>query len=265
MKTKLSELLGRYVLITGITLGSLLLSQESSADDIYKAVRGPTSWQLDSRVTFAKNEQISQKARTANGNIILKYWNGDEFGWWGFLNLPYKSIDAESGSSAGLGDILLGGGPIGRIQIGKSNDLHWISYVGLALPTGDDESEPVLGNGRTDIKIGLTGTYLAKDKRYEVDGIVERNLTGKNDSGVNPPDETYLGLLGGGEIAENLRFATGPTYRIKNNGDYRVDWKAALKYTVSPRLHFELAGERTIDGHDIPETTGVGLYMRYNF
>src|SRR3989344_7046130 len=180
MKNRLKDIVGKYVLIAGITLGFLLPLQKASADDISKGMRGPTNWQLDSRVTFVENEQ---KTKTTAGNLILKYWDGDKFGWWGFLNLLYKNVDALSSSSRGFGDISLGGGPRGRL-----NNFHWLSYVGLALPTGDDQSKPTLGNGRLDTKVGLLGTYLTSDKKYELDGILEHTFTGKNNSGVNPPD-----------------------------------------------------------------------------
>lgn len=257
MENKLINSIRNGALIVGITLGSLLPFQKASADDIYKGMRGPTNWQLDSRVSYSENEQ---KVKTTTGNLILKYWNGDEFGWWGFLNLPYKSIDISDKSSNGFGDISSGIGLRGRV-----NNFHWFSYAGLTFPTGDDESKPALGNGRLDTKIGLLGTYLTSDKKHELDGILERNITGKDNSGVNPLDETYIGLLGGGKVTEKLRFVTGPTSLIKDNGDYIANWRAILRYTISSQLHFELIGDNGIDGHNIPESTGIGLYVRRNF
>lgn len=257
MKNKLMNHIRKGVLIAGITLGSLLPFQKASADDIYKGMRGPTNWQLDSRVSYFENEQ---KIKTTTGNLILKYWDGDEFGWFGFCNLPYKDINTVYGSATGFGDVSFGIGPRGRL-----GNFHWVLYGGFTFPTGDDKSKPTLGNGRLDTKIGLLGTYLTSDKKYELDGIVERNFTGKNNSGVNPSDETYFGLLGGGEITKKLRFATGPTSLIKDDGDYIVSWRAVLRYTVSPKLHFELIGDKGIDGHNVPESTGIGFYIRYNF
>lgn len=257
MKNKLRDIISKGVLIAGITLGSLLPFQKASADDIYKGMRGPTNWQLDYRVSYFENEQ---KIKATTGNLILKYWDGDEFGWFGFCNLPYKNIDAPSSSSLGFSDISAGFGPRGRLD-----NLHWSSYISFTFPTGDDESKPALGNGRLDTKIGLLGTYLTTDKRYELDGVVERNFTGENDSEINPPNETYIGLLGGGAVMENLRFVTGATSLVKDNGDYMTNWRAVLRYTVSPKLHFELVGDRAIDGHNMSESTGIGFYVRYNF
>ena len=256
MKDGLMKYIRRGVIIAGITLVSLIPFQKISADDIYKGIRGPTSWQLDSRVSYFENEH---KSNTTTGNIILKYWKGDEFGLISFLNLPYKNINSLGKSSIGVGDISLGCGPRGRLD-----NFHWISYVSTTFPTGDDKSKPTLGNGRLDIKTGLLGTYITSDKRYELDGIVERNFTGKNDSGLNSSDETYIGILGGREITKKLRFVTGTTCLVKDNGNYITNWRVIIRYTVSPKLHFELAGDKGIDGYNVPKSTGIGFYMRNN-
>ena len=150
-------------IITGFTLCSLLQSQKVNADDIYKGVRGPTNWQLDFRGSYFENEQ---RIKTITSNVLLKHWDGDKFGLWGFLNLPYKWINTPDKSSNGLGDISFGIGPRWKIK-----NSHWLSYVGLIFPTGDEKSKPVLGNGGLDAKIGLLGTYLTNDKKYELDLI----------------------------------------------------------------------------------------------
>src|SRR3972149_2946900 len=114
------------------------LPQEAQADDIFKAMRGPTDWQLDSRVAYSRN---SQGVAAVAGNAILKYWNGSGHGWWGFLNLPYRAISSQNSSSAGPGDVSLGTGPRG-----SAGNFHVFSYLGLTFPTGDEESKPALGN-----------------------------------------------------------------------------------------------------------------------
>lgn len=251
MKNKLVNHIIKSALIAGIGLSSL-----AHADDIYKGVRGPTNIQLDSRVSYTENEQ---NVKMTIGNVILKYWDGDKLGIWGFLNLPYKNISNPSKSAQGLGDVFLGAGPRGRIK-----ELHWISYAGAILPTGDKKSKPSLGNGRTDTKIGLIGTYLRNDKKYELDGIIEKSFTGENDSGVNPPDELYVGMLGGGKITKKLRFATGATALIKSNHDNVVNLKAVFRYILSPKLHFEFALDKGVSGKNIPKSKSVGFYMRNN-
>lgn len=257
MENKLIVDIKKGILITAITLSSLLPSEKAIADGIYKGMRGPTNWQLDSRITYSKNEE---RTKTITGNLILKYWDGNEFGWFGFFGLPYKNIDAPSSSLTGFGDISLGGGPRGKLD-----NFHCVSYIGFTLPSGDEESKPALGAGRIDTKIGLLGTYLTDDKKYELDGIVERNFTGKNNSGINPPDETYVGLVAGRELTKKLRFVTGPTGLIKDSGDYIINWRAVLRYIVSPKLHFELTVDKGINGRNVPESNGIGFFVRYNF
>jgi len=241
--------------MSGISLCSLLFSLTTNADDIYKGVKGPTNWQLDSRISYSKNQR---KVRTTTLNSILKYWDGDKFGLFGFLNLPYKNVDALD-NSMGFGDISLGIGPRGRLD-----DFHLISYTSFILPTGDEESKPTLSNGRLDTKLGLLGTYFTNDRKYEVDSTIEYNFTGENSSGVNPPNETYIGMLGCREITKRLRFATGFTGLIKNNGDYSTNWRSVSRYTISPRLHFEFTIDKGIRNKNIPKSTGIGAYMRSN-
>ena len=207
MKNKLMNKIIKKVLITSVTLSLLFPFQKTSADDIYKGVRGPTNWQLDSRVSYFENEQ---RIKTTTGNLILKYWNGNKFGLWGFCNLPYKNINTLDKSSKGFGDISLGIGPRGRL-----NNFHWFSYVGFTIPTGDNKSKPTLGNGRLDTKIGILGTYLTPNKKYELDCMIEHNFIGKNNSEVNFPNEPYMGILVGREIPKKLKLATGLTSIIK--------------------------------------------------
>ncbi|MBI2129309.1 hypothetical protein HYU07_03645 [Candidatus Woesearchaeota archaeon] len=223
----------------GLCLMTALLSNVR-ADDIFKGLRGPTNWQLDERIAYSRNEK---NVETVTNNLILKYWDGDEFGKFGFISLPYKFIDSTNLSENGLSDISIGAGPRGR-----------------TFPTGNKG----LGNERYDLKTSILATYLTADKKYGLDGILEYAFTGENKKDINPPNETYLGLLAGRKITDKIRFATGPTSTVKDNGDYIANWRAVIRYTVSPKLHFELVGDKGIDGHNIPESTGIGLYVRRN-
>lgn len=61
-----------------LALASLSIAK---ADDIFKGVKGPTNFQLDERVTYSRNER---NIETITTNLILKYWDGNEIGRWGF-------------------------------------------------------------------------------------------------------------------------------------------------------------------------------------
>ena len=257
MKNKLMNNIIKNVLITNVTLSLLSIFQKTSADDIYKGVRGPTNWQLDSRMSYFENEQ---GIKTTTGNLILKYWNGKKFGLWGFCNLPYKNINTLDKSFKGFGDVSLGIGPRGTFD-----NFHWLSYASFIFPRGGDKSKQSLSNNRLDTKIGILGTYITSNKKYELDCIIEHNFTGKNNSEVNFPNETYIGMLGGKEITKKLKFATGLTSLIKDNSDYTLNWRAVFRYSISPKLHFELVGDKGIKGNNVPKSTGIGFYARYNF
>jgi hypothetical protein len=250
--------LRNYILALSLALVTTFSysSSKAYADDIFKGVKGPTNWQTDERVSLSKNEK---NVKTLTNNLILKYWDGKELGKYGFLSLPYSFIDSPDGSDNGLGDISVGFGPRGAIK-----NLHWFLYETFTLPTGDSEGKIKLGNGRVDTKFSGLATYMTSDKTLEIDGSLEYNFTGKNKGGVNPPNEVSMGLLGGGRFTNRIRFATGVTGLIKDNGDYLLNSRSVIRYTPSQELHFEFVGDWCLENEDIPRKNGIGFYLRYN-
>jgi|SRR3989338_7994532 len=244
--------LEKYFLIGALYLATASLDIVY-ADDFSKGARGPENRQLDVRTTYSVNEK---DVETITNNVILKYWDGDEFGKFAFISIPYKFINSPKGSDNGIGDISLGLGPRGRID-----NLHWFLYGSLTFPTG----EAGLGNKRDDAKAGALATCFIDEKRFEIDGILEHNFTGENNSGTNPPNETYAGFLVGRKVTKKTRAGIGLTELIKDNGDYITNWKVALRYTASPKLHFELVGDKGIYSRNMSESTGIGLFTRYNW
>ncbi len=234
---------------------SLLFVNPSYADDIFKGVKGPTNWQIDERVGYSKNE----RARTLTNRVILKYWDGDGFGKWGFVSVPYKSTSSQNVSRKGLGDIILGGGPRGR-----TNNLNWFLYGALSLPTGDSEGKISLGKGRNDKKVGGLVTYLTSDKKFEIDGSLEYNFTGKDREGHNPPDELSAGIVAGGRTTKKTRFVTG-LRNISRDGDYLLTSISVFRYTFSPAIHTEFVVDIGLKSKNIPKKNSLSVYLRYNF
>lgn len=245
----------KTIAVAALALASLMPVQNVHADGISRGMRGPTNLQLDSRLSYAENDL---NVKTMTENMILKYWDGKEFGLFGFVNMPYKYINTPTGSSTGLGDINLGAGPRGQ-----RGDFHWLSYVGITIPAGDVASKPALGNGRIDEKISIAGTYVGKG--YEINGVLEHTFTGKNNSGITPPNETSIGIVGGREFTPGLKVAAGLTSTIKTNSDYVLTARAVARYTISPKFHIEVMLDKGIVGHNLPRSIGGGLYVRYNF
>lgn len=238
------------------TLASLIPSRTHS-DDIFKGVKGPTNWQLDERINYKENEN---KVKTLSNNLILKYWDGEKIGKWGFLHLPYAFITNEKETNQGLGDISLGGGP--RFT---AYNFHFFPTASLKLPTGDFTDKIPLGDGRYDTKLSLFTTYLTQNKKFHIDSALEYNLTGENKKNINPPNEIYGALLVGGEVIPNVRLATGFTHLMKENGDYLFNMRSILRYTFSPSFHLELVGDVGIESRNISEGFSLGLFLRYNF
>ena len=246
-----------------IIIGAWLLTLASFvsriyADDIYKAVKPPTNWQIDERIAYSNN---NKGIESLTNNLILKYWDGNKFGKWGFINLPYKQINSPKDSKNGIGDIAVGAGPRGTIK-----DLHYFLYAALTFPTGNSEAN--LGNGRYDSKVGLMTTYLTFDKRYELDGIIEYTWTGKNKNGINPINEIYAGLLAGGKINSKVRAVSGFTGLVKGD-NYLIDLRVISRYIFSKKWHIQLVLDKNIKNVNLPkkkyQAGFYGFYIRHNF
>ena len=233
---------------------ALSLSNNAKADDIFKGIRGPTNFQADARLTYSKNER---NIESLTNNFILKYWDGEgaDAGKFAFINLPYR-LATFPNSNVGFGDITLGAGPRGKIQ-----ELNYFLYGALTIPTGNSK----LSNQRHDIRAGTFMTYLTKDKKFHIDGALEYNFTGKNNSGINPPNEFYSGILVGGVISDKIRVATGLTDLVKNNGDFMLNSRSVFRYTFSPSMHFEFVGDVGIKNKNMPKFNSLGIFARYNF
>lgn len=240
-----------YFLFASLVLASLSIAK---TDDIFKGVKGPTNFQVDERVTYSRNEK---NIESLTNNLILKYWDGDStnIGKWAFINFPYRLATFPI-SNKGLGDIIFGLGPRGKIQ-----DLYYFLYVSLTIPTGNQG----LSNNRYDVKTGTFITYLTKDKKFEIDCALEYNITGKNDKDINPTNEFYSGILAGGAINNKVRFVTGLINLAKDNGDFVLNSRSIFRYTFSPNFHFELINDFGINAKNIPMANSVGFFVRYNF
>ncbi len=235
---RLIKKLKNYVLL--LALVTTFSPGKSHADDIFKALRGPTNWQIDSRLIYSKKD-----IETLTSKLILKYWDGDKFGKWGFISLPYESV----GSHKGLGNISIGSGPWGKI-----GNVGGFLYGALTFPKGNRKV--------IDKKVGILSTYITPDKKYELDAIVQYTWAGEN---INSTNETYIGLVGGGKITDKIRMVTGLTALIKENGNYFSKSRSVVRYTFSPTLHLELVGDIDLINKNIPHGNVISLFSRYNF
>jgi len=276
---KIKNILRRAAL-AGLTA---LLPICASANDIYIGPRGPTNWQLDLRAGYnEKKDDKGNITKTITQTDVLKYWDGDKFGWFGYLNVPaFKKIDSGMAKSAGFGDITFGVGPRGTFYFddGKAGTLHWIWYGGAVLPTGDVNAKPSLGNDRADFKTGAFFTYLTPKKKAEIDAAVDYICAGRNSKGVQGMDEIYGGIIAGGVVLDNsaleLRLAGGINGKMKENGlgewDYSFGPRAVGRATFKDRngkkklWHAELVADYDIWQKNMPKGFGLLTQLRVNF
>lgn len=240
----------RYILAGAALAG--LLATAASADDIYKGVRGPTPFQADVRTALSYSNTT-----TVTNTLILKYWNGNDYGTWAFVGLPYRFF-LDSPVHDGFGDASLGAGP--RFKAGPVNVLY---YAALNFPTGNPKKGG--GNERRDIKIGCSATTMTPDKKLEFDVSGEISFTGKNRRNKDPPNESYFGFVAGEEFAKNYRCAVGLTHQNRSDAGHQTNARAVARYTRYKNIHFEIIGDRTIGAHSYPIQTTVTGLARYNF
>lgn len=231
---------------------AVLSAESAQGQTIFQGKKGPTNFQLDERISFSRNEQ---NVNTMGNNLILKYWDEDK---WVFVNVPYRFIETRNGSNQGLGDVSFGVGPRGVI-----GNAEILPYLALTLPTGETKGIAT-GNGKLDKKVGVAATYLFYNKNAELTSLLEYNNTGRNYNGINQPNEISVGGLVSYKIDE-VRVAIGLTGLVKGNEDFLLSFRNGIRYTLSPRLHFEFYGDVSIDNKTIPKNKGISAFVRYNF
>jgi len=260
-----------YVLAGMTAVCGVLYPVRASAETVLRAVKGPTRYQVDNRLSYSKN---NKDVETVQDVLIMKDWrydknSGRKHGGMFSVSIPHKSIQSPATSNEGLGDISVYGGPIGRIPIndGKNGDLHWAITEGITLPTGDFNAKLPLGNGRLDIKNNIAATWLSPGQKHEVDFAAEFTLTGRNKKGVNPPNEFYTGLVGGGKISKDLRAVAGFTESYRGNGDFIRNFRVGARYIPrrNPKgWNLETYCENGLKGKGISEATTYYFFYRRN-
>ena len=252
-------------LLKSVSLACIILAaQNSCADSIFRGMRGPTEWQGDVRVGISERENSKGKTISIVSNNILKYWDGDRVGKFGYLAVPFKHIDTGNSHNSGLGDISFGVGP--RLRYTNSfGEIQILSHVGLVAPTGDSDNKPSLGNDRFDFKSGFGLTYLTPGKKGEIDCALDYTMVNQEDIS----DDLSFGLLGVSKLGKNMRFGTGVigNYKIggKSDGDYLLTSRTALRHIFSKKLHAEIWGDIDIAKKNLPSGFGITAMVRYNF
>lgn len=258
--------------IKAITAG-LCLAGAVEAENFMRGVRGPTDWQFDTRATVSKRELNGKETTSITDTASIRYWNGGSKGVFGYVVAPYRFVDSGSAQRDGLGDISLGFGPRGALTNGIGS-FHIISTFGLILPTGDEKVNPRLGNGRTDMRFSIGGTYLTLPKTTEVDMSFDYIRSEKSAS-----DDILLGFAAGRQIHPSIKIGLGLIANVKNgglqDGNYLITGRAIMRYTPQraknsedqwkKNWHTELWFDRDITSRNLPKGFSGTLVWRYNF
>lgn len=246
-------------------------SNPALADDILKGLRGPTDWQFEGQCAYSGSKKEDKTVTTVKNALTVKYWNvmardrnGNDIGIRGFATVPWKRVCSPNGCNSGWADATLALGVRGTLQLGGIGSFHTFFYGGGVIPMGETRGKVPLGNGRYDGKAGWMWTLLSAGRKLEMDGVAERTFNGKNKQGAKSHDETYGGLLIGGEIAKNTRAATGPTALWKENKDSSFGWRAVFRHDPSKKYQLGIWAEKSIRTINMPRETRGGVYARCN-
>jgi hypothetical protein len=226
---------------TQIALAAGLLALPAQADDIYKGLKGPTPWQLDTRAAHITDEKgMHGTVSTA----IFKYWDKH---LWAFAGSQYRATTSGSGVNNAVGTVTLGGGP--RIAYGHVGALP---FVALTLPTTND-------GRRAGVRTGVAATYLSPKQHVEVDVSVEHSWTPTQTTTRH--EHTYGIIAGGG--SKRVRAAAGITAQAGPAG-YSIGSRVVGRYTFSPTLHVELLDTVDIHTKGIAKSNRLEFILRYN-
>ncbi len=237
----------------------MALSISSQAENFMRGVRGPTDWQFDNRIRLTNQENKGTKTESFTDIMSIRYWNGSDKGIFGYIAIPYKFINAGNQRNNGLGDIGIGIGPRGSIT-NNLGSFHFLSTIGLQLPTGENIEMPRTGNGRTDLRFSLGITYLIPSQKTEFDASFDYIRAEKNAS-----DDIFFGVAAGHQIHRKIKAGGGFLGNIKSgynqDGEYKFTARGIARYTHSSKWHTELWLDQGISDKRQEAT----LVLRYNF
>lgn len=242
-----------------VLLGLAGLITSIHAENFMRGVRGPTNWQFDTRLKVSEQENNTSRIKSFSDSFSIRYWNGNKKGIFGYIAIPFKVIDSGINQNEGFGDLGIGIGPRGTFT-NSIGSFHYISTIGLQLPSGDDREKPKLGSGRTDLKFSIGATYLTPSQKTEVD-ISFDYLRAEKDAS----DDFLFGIALGHQFHKKVKIGAGFLGNIKygrsQNGEYKMTGRCIARYNHSKRWHSELWLDKGI----LDNRNEATLVFRYNF
>ncbi len=156
-----------------------------------------TIWKDGTEITlgshFDKATGGSKKEREVETFLEVEY--GLTADWQIGIEVPYSWKEDDGARSNGPGDVTLST----KVQFWQ-RDLPGAQYKGAAflevkLPTGNDDSDPRLGSGSTDVIMGLATGYESRRWYWFASGVYRANTEGSGN--LEKGDRQFLNLVGG--------------------------------------------------------------------
>ena len=200
-----------------------------------------TIWKGGTEVTFGLHTERATGAgeKEKEFDLFLEGEYGITADWEIGIEIPYSWKERNSDDANGIGDIVLDT----KYQFWK-RDLPGAQYKAAAflkikIPTGDDESQPRLGSGSTDVIAGLAAGYESRRWYWFASGVYRANTEGEG--GLEKGDRQFLNVVGG------IR----PVLTEYDEPDT----------VLMLELNWERAGRDELNGSDLTDTGGWELFV----
>ncbi len=200
-----------------------------------------TIWKGGTEVTLGLHAQRATGAgeKEKEYELFLEGEYGITADWEIGIEIPYARKENGGGDAGGIGDIVLDT----KYQFWK-RDLPGAQYKAAAflktkLPTGDDESQPRLGSGSTDVIAGFATGYESRRWYWFASGVYRANTEGEG--GLEKGDRQFLNAVGG------IR----PVLTEYDEPDT----------VLMLELNWERAGRDELNGADLADTGGWELFL----
>ena len=186
--------------IGSCTLGlvaALMVHVPASAHGPLFSPAPETIWKDGTEITlgahFEKATGGGKKEREYETFLEVEY--GLTANWEIGIEVPYSWKEDDGAHSNGRGDTTLST----KAQFWQ-RDLPGAQYKAAAflkvkLPTGDEDSDPRLGSGSTDVIAGLATGYESRRWYWFASGVYRTNTEGSGD--LEKGDRQFLNLVGG--------------------------------------------------------------------
>ena len=200
-----------------------------------------TIWKGGTEVTLGLHTERATGAgeKEKEFDLFLEGEYGITADWEIGIQIPYSWKEQSSTDANGFGDIVLDT----KYQFWK-RDLPGAQYKAAAflkikIPTGDDESQPRLGSGSTDVIAGLAAGYESRRWYWFASGVYRANTEGEG--GLEKGDRQFLNVVGG------IR----PVLTEYDEPDT----------VLMLELNWERAGRDELNGSDLTDTGGWELFV----